>query len=102
MTYAEAMRRFGSEQPDLRFGLEIVECKEFFASTHPGFQAPYVGAMVMPGGASEPCCVLIRWQEWARSSAGEGLADVLVGEERHAQRAGSQRTLLTPSGWAAR
>ena len=55
MTYAEAMRRFGTDKPDLRFGLEITECTEFFADTpFRVFQAPYVGAVVMPGGASQP------------------------------------------------
>ena len=52
MTYADAMRRFGSDKPDLRFGLELVECTEFFSdTTFRVFQAPYVGAVVMPGGA---------------------------------------------------
>jgi len=55
MSYADAMRRFGSDKPDLRFGLELVECAEFFAdTTFRVFQAPYVGAVVMPGGASQP------------------------------------------------
>jgi len=30
MTYADAMRRFGSDKPDLRFGLELVECTDYF------------------------------------------------------------------------
>lgn len=82
ITYAEAMRRFGTDKPDLRFGLELVECKEFFAdTTFRVFQAPYVGAVVMPGGASQPRRTLDGWQEWAKQRGAKGLAYVLVGDD---------------------
>jgi len=82
MTYAEAMRRFGSDKPDLRFGLELVECAEFFAETpFRVFQAPYVGAVVMPGGASQPRRTLDGWQDWAKQRGHKGLAYVLVGAD---------------------
>ncbi len=82
MTYAEAMRRFGSDKPDLRFGLELVECTEYFAETpFRVFQAPYVGAVVMPGGASQPRRTLDGWQEWAKQRGHKGLAYVLIGED---------------------
>ena len=82
MTYAEAMRRFGSDKPDLRFGIELVECTEFFADTpFRVFQAPYVGAVVMEGGASQPRRTLDAWQEWAKQRGAKGLAYVLVGED---------------------
>lgn len=82
MTYADAMRRFGSDKPDLRFGLELVECAEFFKdTTFRVFQAPYVGAVVMPGGASQPRRTLDGWQEWAKQRGHRGLAYVLVGED---------------------
>ncbi|BBZ23381.1 MULTISPECIES: aspartate--tRNA ligase [Mycolicibacter] len=82
ITYAEAMRRFGSDKPDLRFGLELVECTEFFSdTTFRVFQAPYVGAVVMPGGASQPRRTLDGWQEWAKQRGHKGLAYVLVGED---------------------
>ncbi|MGE2721664.1 aspartate--tRNA ligase [Mycolicibacterium celeriflavum] len=82
ITYAEAMRRFGSDKPDLRFGLELVECAEFFADTpFRVFQAPYVGAVVMPGGASQPRRTLDAWQEFAKQRGHKGLAYVLVGED---------------------
>ena len=81
ITYAESMRRFGNDKPDLRFGLELVECTDFFASTpFRVFQAPYVGAVVMPGGASQPRKQLDAWQEWAKQRGARGLAYVLVGE----------------------
>ena len=81
MTYADAMRRFGSDKPDLRFGLELVECTDYFADTpFRVFQAPYVGAVVMPGGASQPRRTLDGWQEWAKQRGAKGLAYVLIGE----------------------
>ena len=82
MTYAEAMRRYGSDKPDLRFALELVECTDYFADTEFGvFQAPYVGAVVMPGGADQPRRTLDAWQEWAKQRGAKGLAYVLVGED---------------------
>ncbi|MEU4340723.1 aspartate--tRNA ligase [Nocardia sp. NPDC023852] len=82
MTYAEAMRRFGSDKPDLRFGVEITECTEYFKDTpFRVFQAPYVGAVVMPGGASQPRRQLDAWQEWAKQRGAKGLAYVLVNED---------------------
>ncbi len=79
MTYAEAMRRFGSDKPDLRMGQELVECTDYFKDTpFRVFQAPYVGAVVMPGGASQPRKQLDAWQEWAKQRGARGLAYVLV------------------------
>jgi aspartyl-tRNA synthetase len=80
--YEEAMRRFGSDKPDLRFGFELVDCTEFFSdTTFRVFQAPFVGAVVMPGGASQPRRTLDGWQEFARQRGHRGLAYVLVGED---------------------
>ncbi len=82
MTYAEAMRRFGSDKPDLRFGQELVDVKDFFASTtFRVFQADYVGAVVMPGGASSPRRELDGWQDWAKARGAKGLAYILVQED---------------------
>ncbi|PXX57839.1 aspartyl-tRNA synthetase [Nocardia tenerifensis] len=82
MTYAEAMRRFGSDKPDLRFGIEITECAEYFKDTpFRVFQAEYVGAVVMPGGASQPRRQLDAWQEWAKQRGAKGLAYVLINED---------------------
>ena len=82
MTYAEAMGRYGSDKPDLRFGLELTELTGYFAGTEfRVFQAPYVGAVVMPGGASQPRKQFDAWQEWARSRGSRGLAYVTVGED---------------------
>ncbi len=82
MTYHEAMRRFGSDKPDLRFGNELVDVTEFFKETSfRVFQAEFVGAVVMPGGASSPRRELDAWQDWAKARGAKGLAYILVGED---------------------
>ncbi len=82
ISYAEAMRRFGSDKPDLRFGLELIECADYFAETpFRVFQAAYVGAVVMPGGASQPRRTLDGWQDFAKQRGHKGLAYVLVGDD---------------------
>jgi aspartyl-tRNA synthetase len=83
MTYDEAMRRFGIDRPDLRFGCELVDFTDYFAQTpFRVFQGKeHVGAVVMPGGASQARKELDGWQEWARSRGAKGLAYVLVGAD---------------------
>jgi aspartyl-tRNA synthetase len=82
ISYADAMARYGTDKPDLRFGLELVELTEYFKDTpFRVFRAPYVGAVVMPGGASQSRRQLDAWQEWAKQRGGKGLAYVLVGED---------------------
>lgn len=82
MTFADAMARFGSDKPDLRMGQELVECTDYFKDTpFRVFQAEYVGAVVMPGGASQPRKQLDAWQEWAKQRGARGLAYVLVQED---------------------
>jgi aspartyl-tRNA synthetase len=82
MTYTEAMARYGSDKPDLRFDLEITELTSYFADTpFRVFQADYVGAVVMAGGASQPRKQLDAWQEWAKQRGARGLAYVLIGED---------------------
>jgi aspartyl-tRNA synthetase len=79
MTYADAMDKYGSDKPDLRFGLELVEVTEYFAKTEfRVFQAPYVGAVVMPGGADSPRRELDAWQDWAKARGAKGIAYILV------------------------
>jgi aspartyl-tRNA synthetase len=79
ISYADAMARYGSDKPDLRMGLELVDCTDYFVDTpFRVFQAPYVGAVVMPGGADQPRKQLDAWQEWAKQRGAKGLAYVLV------------------------
>jgi aspartyl-tRNA synthetase len=82
MTYHEAMRRFGSDKPDLRFGNELNDVTDFFKETSfRVFQAEFVGAVVMPGGASSPRRELDAWQDWAKARGAKGLAYILVGDD---------------------
>ncbi len=82
ITYAESMARYGTDKPDLRFKLELTELTDYFAETpFRVFQAPYVGAVVMTGGADQPRRTLDAWQDWAKQRGAKGLAYVLVGED---------------------
>jgi aspartyl-tRNA synthetase len=82
MTYADAMTHFGSDKPDLRFGNQLVDLTAFFVETpFRVFQAPYVGAVVMPGGASSARRELDAWQDWAKARGAKGLAYILVNED---------------------
>ncbi|MEA4943105.1 MAG: aspartate--tRNA ligase [Propionicimonas sp.] len=82
MTWHDAMDNYGSDKPDLRFDLKIRELTSFFAETpFRVFQAPYVGGVVMPGGASLPRRQFDAWQEWAKQRGARGLAYITVGED---------------------
>ncbi len=82
MTYADAMDKYGSDKPDLRFGLELVDVTSYFAQTEfRVFQAPYVGAVVMPGGADSPRRELDAWQDWAKARGAKGIAYILVNSD---------------------
>jgi aspartyl-tRNA synthetase len=96
LTYAEAMRRFGIDRPDLRFGCELVDFTDYFTDTpfrifrdpaapasrvRAPSEAFHVGAVVMPGGASQARKELDGWQDWAKSRGARGLAYVLVGDD---------------------
>ena len=75
------MEKYGSDKPDLRFGLELTDLTEYFKDTpFRVFQNEYVGAVVMPGGASQARRTLDAWQEWAKQRGAKGLAYVLIQE----------------------
>ncbi|MGI9091868.1 MAG: aspartate--tRNA ligase [Mycobacteriales bacterium] len=80
--YPESMARYGTDKPDLRFGCELVDLTGYFTDTpFRVFRAAYVGAVVQPGGASQPRRTLDGWQDFARQRGGKGLAFVLVGDD---------------------
>ena len=82
MTYRDAMNRFGSDKPDLRFGNELVDVTDFFKATpFRVFQSDYVGAVVMPGGANSPRRELDAWQDWAKARGAKGLAYILLNDD---------------------
>jgi aspartyl-tRNA synthetase len=89
MTYADAMARYGSDKPDLRFGTELVDLTSYFAQAEfRVFQAPHVGAVVMPGGAAQSRRELDGWQDWARARGARGLGYVLIGADGAVSEAG--------------
>ncbi|WP_054953635.1 aspartate--tRNA ligase [Flaviflexus massiliensis] len=82
MTYADAMAKYGSDKPDLRFGQELVDLTEYFKDTpFRVFQNEYVGAVVMPGGGSQPRRTFDKWQEWAKARGAKGLAYVTIAQD---------------------
>lgn len=78
--YKDAMDKYGSDKPDLRFGNELVELTEYFNDTQfRVFQAEYVGAVRFEGGADTPRRQFDAWQEWAKQRGAKGLAYVQFG-----------------------
>ncbi|MCX6419181.1 MAG: aspartate--tRNA ligase [Actinobacteria bacterium] len=81
ITYADSMEKYGTDKPDLRFGLELTDLTQYFSATEfRVFQAEHVGAVVMPGGASQPRRQFDAWQEWAKQRGARGLAYVSFDE----------------------
>ena len=82
MTYLDAMNRYGSDKPDLRFAQELIDVTSFFSeTTFRVFQAPYVGAVVMPNGAYSPRRELDAWQDWAKARGAKVIAYILVNKD---------------------
>ena len=80
MTFADAMRRYGSDKPDVRFALELADLTELFARTDfKVFQAEHVGAVLVPGGGTFTRKQFDAWQEWSKSRGGKGVAYVQIG-----------------------
>jgi aspartyl-tRNA synthetase len=74
MTWHEAMERYGTDKPDTRFGLELVELTELFAATEfKAFQAPCVKGLRVPGGAERSRRELDELVEAAQGLGAKGL-----------------------------
>jgi len=87
ITWHEAMARYGSDKPDLRYGVELTELTGYLRGTEfrvfAGAIAAggYVGAVVMPGGAAQTRKELDGWQDWAKARGARGLAYVVLDAE---------------------
>ncbi|BCY13690.1 aspartate--tRNA ligase [Actinoplanes sp. L3-i22] len=87
ITWTDAMNRYGSDKPDLRYGVELVELTDYLRGT--AFRVfagaidagGYVGAVVMPGGAAQTRKELDGWQDWAKARGARGLAYVVLDAE---------------------
>src|SRR3712207_6670375 len=92
ITWPDAMNRYGSDKPDLRYGLELTELTSYFEGTYSRVfagaidAAGYVGAVVMPSGASQTRKELDGWQDWAKARGARGLAYVVLDAETGAPR----------------
>ena len=87
LTYAEAMRRFGSDKPDLRIALELVDVAElvkdsgFAVFTGPANEAGgRVAALRIPGGASLSRKQIDEYGAHAAKYGAKGLAYIKIGE----------------------
>ena len=87
ITWHEAMDRYGTDKPDLRYGLELTDLTDYLRGTEFRVFASaidaggYVGAVVMPGGAAQSRKELDGWQDWARARGARGLAYVVLDAE---------------------
>jgi aspartyl-tRNA synthetase len=87
MTYAEAMRRFGTDRPDTRFGMELVELDEVFAGTEVGVFAKaleadgIVAAVCLPDGGELTRSEFDEWVAFAQRRGAKGLAWAVVAED---------------------
>jgi len=84
LTYEEAMRRFGIDRPDLRFGMELVDLTDVFRSS--GFkvfretidQKGVVRAIVVPGKAKATRKEIDEWTAMAKRKGAKGLAQFAI------------------------
>jgi aspartyl-tRNA synthetase len=82
LDYKDALRRYGSDKPDLRFGMELHDVTQFFASGREKLQIEgNVQAVVAPGGAAWSRKQLDELGEFAKSAGARGVYTVKVAAE---------------------
>jgi len=75
MTWSEAIDRYGTDKPDIRFGMELIDLTEVFAATEfRAFAAPCVKAIVLAGGAGATRSRLDTLTDRAKALGAKGLA----------------------------
>ncbi len=76
MQYDEAMNKYGSDRPDLRFGMELHDITDLGKKTDFKVfsQAPMVKAIVVPGGSKLTRAQTDALAEWAKGFGAKGLA----------------------------
>jgi aspartyl-tRNA synthetase len=82
--YAEAMLKYGTDKPDLRNPIEIVDVSEIFGRTEVEFKAfknKTVRAIPAPGAAPQPRSFFDKLNEWARGEGAAGLGYIQFEEE---------------------
>ena len=81
MTWAEAMDRYGTDKPDIRFAMELIDLTAVFAGTgFRAFDAPCVKAIVLEGGATATRSRLDALTDRAKALGAKGLAWFRVAE----------------------
>ncbi len=82
ISWHEAQERFGSDKPDVRFDMELVELTEVFAGTEfRAFQAPCVKGIRVPGGADSSRKRLDDLTERCKRWGAKGLVWMRVADE---------------------
>lgn len=75
ISWKDAMDKYGSDKPDLRFGNQLVDLTDYFKNTpFRLFQQDYVGAVLYKGGAALHRRQFDEWQDWVKQRGGKGLA----------------------------
>ncbi len=74
MTWHEAMEKYGSDKPDIRFGMELIELTEIFSTTEfNAFRAPCIKGIVVDGGGEFARSRLDQLTELAKQYGAKGL-----------------------------
>jgi aspartyl-tRNA synthetase len=101
LTFEESMRRFGTDKPDLRYGLELAHLDDVLADTEVGvFKGALdaggsVVALCVPGGGELTRREFDGWIEWAKRRGAKGLAWGVV-EPAADQASDGRPTLRSP------